>query len=87
MLQSLNPLVATELTHVSSVSHQAKYQSLMKRSETCVLWTNRDNLLKKQIQHLVPNFLGRDLSYAYMILGTYQAIATTQEVLDFHFAR
>ncbi|XP_044092737.1 NEDD8-activating enzyme E1 catalytic subunit-like [Neovison vison] len=54
-------------------------------SETCVLWTNWANLLKKQIQHLVTDFLGGDLSYAYIFLGTYQAIATTQEVLDFLF--
>ncbi|VCX37094.1 unnamed protein product [Gulo gulo] len=50
------------------------------------MWTNQAGLLEKQI-HLVPNFLRRDLSYAYMFLGTYRAIATTQEVLDFLFAR
>lgn len=59
----------------------------MKTNEPCVLWTNRADLLKKRVEHLVPAFLGRDFSYISTFLGTYRAFATTQEVLDLLLTR
>lgn len=52
-----------------------------------MLWTNRADLLKKRVEHLVPAFLGRDFSYISTFLGTYRAFATTQEVLDLLLTR
>lgn len=78
--------MAIALTHDSFVSPQEKSGLPMKRSETLMLLTNWANLLEKQI-HLVPAFLGGDLSYADIFLGINRAFATALEVLDLLLTR
>ena len=39
-------------------------------------------LLKKRVEHMLPTFLDRDLSYVSTFLTTYKSFATTEEVLD-----
>ncbi|XP_027426145.1 ral guanine nucleotide dissociation stimulator-like [Zalophus californianus] len=48
---------------------QGKKASTVKNKETCVVWPHRAELLRKRVEHLVPAFLDRDLSYVSMFLG------------------
>ncbi|XP_055002546.1 ral guanine nucleotide dissociation stimulator isoform X2 [Sorex araneus] len=55
--------------------------------ETCRVRTVKAGTLEKLVEHLVPAFQGRDLSYVTIFLCTYRTFTTTQRVLDLLFKR
>uniref|UniRef100_G3UGT1 N-terminal Ras-GEF domain-containing protein n=1 Tax=Loxodonta africana TaxID=9785 RepID=G3UGT1_LOXAF len=55
--------------------------------ETCDVRTIKAGTLGKLVEHLVPAFLGGDLSYIRTFLSNYRALGTTQQVLDLLFLR
>ncbi|XP_055988830.1 ral guanine nucleotide dissociation stimulator isoform X3 [Sorex fumeus] len=62
-------------------------ESALSLLETCKVRTVKAGTLEKLVEHLVPAFQGRDLSYVTIFLCTYRTFTTTQRVLDLLFKR
>ena len=52
------------------------------RNGTLMVWSVQAGRLEKLVGNLVPAFLDSDPSDLPAFLGTYRALATTQQVLD-----
>ena len=58
----------------SSVLPQDKKATPVNKNENCVESTIDAGLLKQQVEHLVPAFLGRDSTYFFTFLGIYELL-------------
>ncbi|EPY72324.1 hypothetical protein CB1_090020001, partial [Camelus ferus] len=61
--------------------------SVERSNETCMASSLQQHKLEKLVANLVPAALGGHPSYLHTFLGTYRALATTQQVLDLLFQR